>query len=164
MAGIVVGVIVYVALTVTGVLLAIILTRCFKCRHERYFVKIKSEGFDNPNYGEVDHGTLSQTSARDYEVPIPMNSEAQQQSGQPTHYINIPNLNLTTKHNNSGDYSYIIVRHPHSTHPQRSYDSHFLQSSEESRDLPRVVTAESGDPTSGKLITNYTLLDRLLFC
>ena len=159
MAGIVVGVMVFIALAVTGVVLAIILTWCFKCRHKRYFVKMKSEGLDNPNYGEVDHGTLSQTSARDYEVPIPMNSEAQQQPGQPTHYINIPNQNLTTKGSNSGDYSYVLVSHPHITHPQRSYDSHFLQSSEESWDLPRVVAAESGDPTSGKLTTNYSLLD-----
>ena len=60
--------IVFVALAVTGVVLAIILTWCLKCRHQRYFVKMESEGLDNPNYGEVDHGTLSQISARDYEV------------------------------------------------------------------------------------------------
>ena len=34
MAGIVVGVMVFVALAVTGVVLAIILTWCFKCRHK----------------------------------------------------------------------------------------------------------------------------------
>ena len=52
-AGIMVGVIVFVALAVAGVLLAIILTWYFRRRDTRHFVKMESEGLENPNYGIV---------------------------------------------------------------------------------------------------------------
>lgn len=177
-AGIVVGVLVFVALAVVGVVLAILLTCHFKHRYRRYFKKMENEGaIDNPNYGDVDHAygpliSQNQTTAvaRDYEVPVcSINySEQQQQQhdfsvqqkpGKPTQqYMNIPhrNNNIITGSSYSGDYSYVYVGRPQyqPVRPQ-SYDSHFLLSSGESRDLPTFVAAEleSHEPTS-----NYTLL------
>ena len=132
---------------------------------------MESEGLENPNYGDVDHGPLiishNQTTAqepRDYEVPVlSINNSAQQQEqhdvfaqqqhGIPTQkYINIPDRSSLTE---NGDYSYVIVGRPQHQpiHPQRSYDSYFLLSSKESSDLPTVVAAELDEPTS-----NYTLM------
>ena len=166
-AGIVVGVLVFITCAVIGVVLAIILTY-FKCRHTRYFVKVEHKGIENPNYGDVDHGTHSQklqTSvavAVDYETPVSIISEQKQlQPGKPTQqYINIPAQNPTGSIDNSGASSYVLVRHQQHQRvcPQRSYDSQFLLSSEEWDDLPTVIAAESGDPTSGKLTTTYSLL------
>ena len=172
-AGIVVGVLVFVTLAVVGAVLAIILTWYFKYRHTRHFMKMASDykGIGNPNYGDVDRGLLitqNQTIAvaSDYEVPLSMShSDPRQQLHvqQPGHiptqkYINIPNRNPTTsltESSDEGEYSYVIIRHPHhqAARPQRSYDSHFLQSTE-SWDLPTLAAAETGDPASGKVTSN----------
>ena len=174
-AGIVVGVLAFVALAVIGVVSAILLTCYFKRRRTRYFRKMESEGLENPNYGDVDRGPaiISQnpTTASDYEVPVPSiryserhaqeqhqqhNSFVQQQPGKQTQkYINVPNRNLTSSLTGSDEYSYVFVRHPQHqpVRPQRSYDSNFLLSSEESLDLPTFVAVETGEPTS-----NYTLM------
>jgi hypothetical protein len=173
-AGIVVGVLVFVALAVVGVVLATLFTFYFKRRNTRYFKKVENEGaIDNPNYGDVDRGPLinqNQTTvvASDYEVPVSSinyseqqhqqhDSSVQQKPGKPTqHYINIPNRNLIIGSSNSGDYSYVIVGRPqHQPVRPQSYDSHFLLSSGESGDLPAFAGAEleSHEPTS-----NYTLL------
>ena len=178
-AGIVVGVLVFIALAVIGVVSAILLTCYFKHRHTRYFRKKESEGLENPNYGEVDSGPFisqNQTTAQepsDYEVPVPSisysephmqeqhqqhnsDSFAQQQHGKPTQsYINIPDRNLTSSLTGSGDYSYVIVGRPQHqpVRPQRSYNSYFPLSSKESSDLPTFAAAELGELTS-----NYTLM------
>ena len=178
-AGIVVGVLAFVALAVIGVVSANLLTCYFKCRHtSRYFRKVESEGLENPNYGDVDRGpaiiSQNQTTAQkpsDYEVPVPSisnskqhaqeqrqqhNSFVQQQPGKQTQkYVNIPNQNLTSSHAGSGEYSYVFVGHPQHQPvcPRMSYDSYYLLSSEESLDLPTFVAVESGEPTS-----NYTLM------
>ena len=171
------GVLVFAILAVIGVVLAIVLSWYFKCGHIRHFMKMESEGIENPNYGDVDRGPLIsqiQTTAvpRDYEVPVlinnsePVQQQQQQQPqahhGRPTQrqYVNIPDRTLTsplTGSCNSGDYSYVFVRPPQhqAVCPQRSHDSHFLQSTESGSNLPILNAAESGDPTSG---TDYTLL------
>ena len=110
-------------------------------------------GFDNINYGEVDCSNYPPTSKprvpSDYEVPHPSR-----------HYTNIPphSANRFTDSNRSrgtsGIYSYVFVQRP------RSYDSHFLQSSDGSVDLPTVVAAESGEPVNGRPTANYVLLQQ----
>ena len=165
------GVLIFVTLAViAGVVLVTILTWYFKCRHTRYFMKMRSEGIENPNYGDVDRGPLITRYQRvtavagDYEVPVPINNsepvqQQQQQQpqahhGRPTQpqYVNIPDQNQRrslTGSSNNGDYSYVIVRPPQhqAVSPQRSYDSHYLQSTESWSDLAKLATADLGDPT-----------------
>lgn len=218
-AGIVVGVLVFVTLVIVGLVSAIILTWYCKCRQAGHFTKMEQrKGIENPNYGDVDPSPLisgstqNQTIPRtppavpsDYEVPVSMNSSEQSQQqehhaaeqpvGEPTHqFTDIPDRNLTSSHvlhtagipptqdyinipagrhptssftrsSDSGDYSYVEVRHMYpqqhqAVRPQRSsHDSNFLQSTQSWADLPTLVAAESGpDPTSGKVASNYTLL------
>ena len=122
-AGIVVGVLVFVTLVTVGLVSAIILTWYCKCRQAGHFTKMeRRKGIENPNYGNVDPSPLisgstqNQTIPRtppavpsDYEVPVSISSSersqqqehhaAEQPVGEPTHqFTDIPDQNLTSSH------------------------------------------------------------------
>ena len=148
-AGIVVGVFVFTALVAVSLTL---LVWCSRYRRRRRPLGSRNPGFDNINYGEVDGDATRKRGPSDYEVP------------QPTHrYINIPAHNKTTPFtgsSGSGVYSCVPVSSTVRHTPTRSYDSHFLQSSD-SIDLPTIVAAESpNESANGRITSKYVLLQK----